>query len=52
VSDTSGNAVGGVTNPAPINGNTCRSYSAVGDGGYFRKQAHAYFKRGPLKIPG
>jgi len=42
----------GVTNPAPINGNTQRSYSADDDGGYFRKQAKAYYKRGALKIPG
>ena len=42
----------GVTNPAPINGNTQSSYSADDDGGYFRKQAKAYYKRGALKIPG
>ena len=42
----------GVTNPAPINGNTQRSYSADDGGGYFRKQAKAYYKRGALKIPG
>ncbi len=42
----------GVTNPPPINGNTQRSYSADDDGGYFRKRAKAYYKRGPLKIPG
>lgn len=39
----------GITNPAPINGNTQRSYSADDDGGYFRKRAKAYYKRGPLK---
>ena len=42
----------GVTNPAPIDGNTQSSYSADDDGGYFRHQAKAYYARGPLKIPG
>ncbi|HEY5160413.1 MAG TPA: hypothetical protein VII83_04995 [Gaiellaceae bacterium] len=42
----------GITNPAPINGNTQSSYSADDDGGYFRVRAKAYHKRGPLKIPG
>ena len=41
----------GVTNPAPINGNTRRSYSADDDGGYFRVRAKNYYKK-PLKIPG
>ncbi len=42
----------GVTNPPPINGNKQRSYSADDDGGYFRKRAKGYYKRGALKIPG
>jgi hypothetical protein len=41
----------GVTNPAPINGNTGLSYSADDDGGYFRVRAKVYYKK-PLKIPG
>jgi hypothetical protein len=32
----------GITNPAPINGNTQSSYSSDDDGGYFRKRAKAY----------
>jgi hypothetical protein len=35
----------GVTNPAPIDGNTRSSYSADDDGGYFRHQARAYYGR-------
>jgi hypothetical protein len=42
----------GVTNPAPINGNTRRSYSADDDGGYFRVQAKNYYRHKPLSIPG
>ena len=42
----------GVTNPAPINGNTRPSLSADDDGGYFRAQARAYYKAGALKLPG
>ena len=34
----------GVTNPAPINGNTRASLSADDDGGYFKRQARAYYK--------
>ena len=41
----------GVTNPAPINGNTRPSLSADDDGGYFRAQARAYYKAGALKLP-
>jgi hypothetical protein len=41
----------GVTNPAPINGNTRRSYSIDGDGD-FRVRAKNYYKRGALKISG
>ena len=36
----------GVTNPAPINGNTKTSLSADDDGGYFRAQARAYYRAG------
>src|SRR3954454_7060537 len=35
----------GVTNPAPINGNTRRSLSADDDGGYFRSRARALGRR-------
>jgi hypothetical protein len=42
----------GVTNPAPIDGNTRPSLSADDDGGYFRAQARAYYKAGPLNLPG
>jgi len=41
----------GVTNPAPIDGNTRPSYSADDDGGYLRHQARAYYKVGALKLP-
>ena len=34
----------GVTNPAPINGNTQPSVSADDDGGYFKQQAAAYYR--------
>ena len=42
----------GVTNPAPINGNTRPSLSADDDGGYFKAQARAYYKAGALPLPG
>jgi hypothetical protein len=42
----------GVTNPAPIDGNKRRSYSADDDGGYFRVQAKAYYRRKALQLPG
>jgi len=42
----------GVTNPAPIDGNTRPSLSADDDGGYFRAQARAYYKAGALSLPG
>jgi len=46
-------AVGdGVTNPAPINGNTADSISADDDGGFFRARAAAYYVNGPLGLPG
>ena len=41
----------GVTNPAPINGNTKTSLSADDDGGYFRAQARAYYRAGALRLP-
>jgi hypothetical protein len=41
----------GITNPAPINGNTRMSLSADDDGGYWAAQTKAYYKRGPLKLP-
>jgi hypothetical protein len=40
----------GVTNPAPINGNTGMSLSADDDGGYFRSKAAEYYKAGPLPL--
>ncbi len=42
----------GVTNPAPIDGNTTRSISADDDGGYFKQQARRYYKAQPLMLPG
>jgi len=42
----------GVTNPAPIDGNTGLSLSADDDGGYFRAHAKAYYAAGPLQLPG
>jgi hypothetical protein len=42
----------GVTNPAPIDGNTRPSLSADDDGGYFRAQARAYYKAGAVSLPG
>jgi len=41
----------GVTNPAPIDGNTRPSLSADDDGGYFRAQARAYYRAGALSLP-
>jgi hypothetical protein len=41
----------GVTNPSPINGNGRGSYSADDDGGYFRHQARAYYRRGAIRLP-
>jgi hypothetical protein len=49
VFDTMGD---GVTNPAPINGNTTASYSSDDDGGYFRHQVNAYYGAGPTPLPG
>jgi hypothetical protein len=41
----------GVTNPAPVNGNTRTSLSADDDGGYFKAQARAYYRAGVLRLP-
>ncbi len=41
----------GVTNPAPIDGNTHPSLSADDDGGYFKAQARAYYRAGALALP-
>ena len=40
----------GVTNPAPINGNTGVSLNADDDGGYFKQQAVNYYNGGFLAI--
>ena len=45
-------AADGVTDPAPINGNTVASLSADDDGGYFRARAAAYYAAGPIPIAG
>jgi hypothetical protein len=41
----------GVTNPAPINGNTMSSLSADDDGGFFRAAAAAYYSTGAQPLP-
>lgn len=41
----------GVTDPAPINGNTDRSLSADDDGGFFRQKAAEYYAAGALALP-
>jgi hypothetical protein len=41
----------GVTNPAPVDGNTRASLSADDDGGLFRSLARAYYKAGALRLP-
>ena len=40
----------GVTNPAPIDGNTLRSLNADDDGGYFKARARVYLRR-PVRLP-
>jgi hypothetical protein len=40
----------GVTNPAPIDGNTRPSRSADDDGGLFRSLARAYYRAGALRL--
>ena len=42
----------GVTNPAPINGNTLVSLSADDDGGFFRQKAAAYYVTGTIPLTG
>ncbi len=42
----------GVTNPAPINGNTLTSLSADDDGGFFRQKAAAYYATGAVPLTG
>ncbi|HMJ81448.1 MAG TPA: cell wall-binding repeat-containing protein, partial [Candidatus Dormibacteraeota bacterium] len=41
----------GVTDPAPIDGNTTASYSADDDGGYLKHQAAAYYTSGAIALP-
>jgi len=41
----------GVTNPAPIGGNTRVSLSADDDGGYFKAQVRAYYRAGAVPLP-
>ena len=48
--DATDAAKDGVTNPAPINGNTTASLSADDDGGYFRQQAAQYYASGPSRF--
>jgi hypothetical protein len=40
----------GVTDPAPIDGNTARSMSADDDGGLFRALVRRYYRRGALRV--
>lgn len=42
----------GVTNPAPINGNTLASLNADDDGGFFRQKAAAYYAAGAMPLTG
>ncbi|HEY6203201.1 MAG TPA: hypothetical protein VI056_09170 [Candidatus Limnocylindria bacterium] len=42
----------GVTNPAPINGNTIASLNADDDGGFFRAKASQYYAAGALPLTG
>jgi hypothetical protein len=42
----------GVTNPAPINGNSRTSLNADDDGGFFREKAQAYYTSGPMSLSG
>jgi hypothetical protein len=41
----------GVTNPAPIGGNTRASLTADDDGGYSRSQVRAYYRGGSVRLP-
>ena len=40
----------GVTNPQPVNGNATVATSADDDGGYFKLQAAAYQRDGPITL--
>jgi hypothetical protein len=40
----------GVTNPAPMGGNSRKSYNADDDGGYWRHQARAYYRAGGVGL--
>jgi hypothetical protein len=42
----------GVTNPAPINGNTGVSGSADDDGGFFRRKVTSYYAAGAITLAG
>ena len=42
----------GVTNPAPINGNTGVSLNADDDGGFFKQKAVAYYTTGAMPLAG
>jgi hypothetical protein len=42
----------GVTNPAPINGNTRDSLSADDDGGFFKDRARAYYNQAAMTLSG
>jgi hypothetical protein len=42
----------GVTNPAPINGNTQTSLNADDDGGFFKQKAAAYYATGAISLAG
>jgi hypothetical protein len=50
VTDASDAAGDGVTNPAPINGNTRTSLSADDDGGFFYDRAAAYYAAGAMSL--
>jgi hypothetical protein len=41
----------GITNPAPIGGNTRGSLSADDDGGYFAERAASYYASGAMPLP-
>ncbi len=41
----------GITNPAPINGNTRTSLNADDDGGFFRDRAANYYRVGAMTLP-
>jgi hypothetical protein len=42
----------GVTNPAPINGNTGNSLSADDDGGFFEQKVQQYYAAGAMSLTG